>query len=64
MAPGTLLGFPTQRQLADFTKHREAGTISVFRARRCDVCQKEIPEAFRCCGQQCHDKLNPPKKAP
>lgn len=64
LPPGTLLPFPTPRQQSDFLKLREQGMISVFRARACDACKKETPEAYRFCGEVCHNKVNPPKKAP
>lgn len=48
-----LLPFPDVRQLADFTKGREAGSESMFRMRHCDNCRKEIPKQFRFCSEDC-----------
>lgn len=50
-------GFPDIFDLMKFDKGRSDGSITVFRARRCDVCQRVIPKAFKVCSAECFDKL-------
>lgn len=48
-----ILAWPTVPQLQDFRRARAAGTISVFRVRSCDFCDKEIPKQFTYCNKDC-----------
>jgi hypothetical protein len=50
-------GFPNSAELYEFDKGRANGTITVFRARACAVCGRQIPRAFQVCSNDCFGKL-------
>ena len=62
LPPGSRLPFPNRIQLAEFQQLRSTGQVTVFRCRPCDSCGKEIPEAYECCSEACHHKLQQSKK--
>ena len=64
LPPWQMLDFQSERDQTKFTKLREQGLESVFRARRCDACQKECPRTYNFCSEECYLKLNPKEPTP